>query len=53
MNDAGENGHWSQTAERIWIAWTAIVAIIWALWYLSVPTVQSLLHFAEKIGRKP
>jgi hypothetical protein len=53
VNDAGENGHWSPTAERVWIAWTAIVAILWALWYLTVPTVQSLLRFAEKIGRTP
>ena len=46
-----ENAGWSESAERLWIRWTAIITVLWAAWYLTVPTVQSLLHLAARIRR--
>jgi len=48
----GEDASWSDSAERLWIAWTAAISILWSVWYLSGPTVQSLLNFAAKIRRR-
>jgi len=48
----GEDAHWSESAEWFWIAWTAAISIFWSVWYLSGPTIQSLLNLAEKIRRR-
>jgi hypothetical protein len=45
-------GGWSESAERLWIRWTIAVSVLWAVWYLTLPTLRSLLHLAEKIGRR-
>lgn len=46
-----EHSGWSESAERLWIRWTAIVSVLWSVWYLAPPTVRSLLNLAAKIRR--
>ena len=45
-----EHVGWSDSAERRWIWWTAVVCIAWSLWYLAVPRLTSLRRLAELIG---
>jgi hypothetical protein len=44
-----DEDRWSDTSERTWIIWTALVAVAWSVWYLLPPTIASLYNFAAKI----